>query len=318
MMARGRGKVVDLEECHLVDGWFTDALVAARSWWEKSEINAYHSMKDEGALRTLTLREGKHTSGRLIMLTVSGNPEYALAQEQIKSFIEAMNGALEGTLSIYLRIQQVKKGQPTQFYEMHLYGPECMEEKLHLRDQSLSLNISPSAFFQPNTLQAEKFYELALQMANIPDNAVIYDLYCGTGTLGMLAAKSAKQVIGIELSAESSLDARENIKANHIANMEVITGDVGKVLKEHKEDPAFVSAHTVIVDPPRMGLSPEAITHIVELKPEQILYISCNPVTQAENIAELATHGYTLKTVQPVDQFPHTRHLENIALLSIG
>lgn len=312
----GRGKVLNVQICHLVRPWFIQALETARSWWLETGLDAYHPHKNSGSLRTLTVREGMRTGDRLVMLTVSGNPEYALKKQDIETFCQKMNGLKpeKGDLSVFLRIHQAIKGQPTEFYEMHLSGPDTYRERIG----STEFKISPSAFFQPNTAQAEVLYETALSYLNVPhgklDGKIIYDLYCGTGTLGITMAPSAKQVIGIELSPESSLDARMNAKANGLTNVKIITGDVGTCLEKAGQD--FPLPDIVVVDPPRAGLSPEAIRHILALKPEEILYIACNPKTQSQNCQEFLKEGYQIGVIQPVDQFPHTPHIENIVVLS--
>lgn len=317
-----KGKVINLTECHLTNPWFIECLTAVRQWWQRSTLTAYRPNHDSGSLRTLILREGQRTGDRMVMLTVSGNPDFALNRTHLDSFVETVRNAVEppspdSHLTIFLRIQQIAKGMPTNFYEMHLYGPDHLREILHIQTEKekpavpMTFTVSPSAFFQPNTSQAEKLYSLAIQAANIPKNAIAYDLYCGTGTLGICIAQQAKQVIGIEISPESSLDARTNAKNNRIENYTVYTGPVHAILK----DKDLPKADVVLVDPPRAGLDPEALKHIVNLGAEKIVYISCNPETQAQNIAELQRHGYHLQLLQPVDQFPQTVHIENIAVL---
>ncbi len=317
-----RGKVFNMEECHLTQEWFIHGVKAVSKWWGESGLDAYQLNKNLGSLRTLIMREGQRTGDRLVMLTVSGNPDFALNKKQLNDFQTALRLAIEPEnseqkLSIFLRIQQIAKNTPTQFYELLLYGPDHIREILYVESapEGLTFKISPSAFFQPNTRQAELLYSRALELAKIPENAVIYDLYCGTGTLGICAAKRAKKVIGIELSPEAVLDARENVKNNGLNNIEIIAGDVGKVLTEliaeNKGRP-----DVVMVDPPRAGLDPKAIKNLLEIKAPTLLYISCNPSTQVTNVQELINGGYRLDVVQPVDQFPQTIHVENIAVLS--
>jgi 23S rRNA (uracil1939-C5)-methyltransferase len=327
IMDSSNGKVLNLSECHLVNPWFMDVLQAARRWWENSSVDAYHPPHNTGALRTLTVREGQRTGDRLVMLTVSGNPLYALSRPLVDSFVEAMKAAAEpvegeGRLVIFLRIHQIIKGQPTQFYEMLLHGPDHIREKLcvdiggDMAPCEMTFAISPAAFFQPNTRQAERIYSAALQMAQLSKEDVVYDLYCGTGILGICAAQVAKEVIGIELSPESSLDARTNAANMGITNITILTGDVGEELEKLKGE-SRAKPNLVMVDPPRVGLDDRALRHLLELKAEKILYVSCNPATQAANIGRLvAEGGYQVAGVQPIDQFPHTIHLENIVLLT--
>jgi 23S rRNA (uracil1939-C5)-methyltransferase len=252
----------------------------------------------------LILREGKRTQDRMVMLTVSGNPEYALKRTQINSLVDAVKG---DNVSVFLRIQQTQKGSPTQFYEMHLHGPDHIREELN----ALSFKISPTSFFQPNTCAAEKLYARALELCTLHPDQLVFDLYCGTATLGMICARQVKKVIGIELNPHAVFDAKSNMEHNQIKNMEIHCGDVGKLLKERQ----WERPDLVILDPPRAGLDAVAIAHVIALNPKQILYVSCNPATQAENIKKFIESGYLLKEIQPVDQFPHTMHIENIALL---
>jgi 23S rRNA (uracil1939-C5)-methyltransferase len=327
IMDQGKGKVFHLTECYLPNPWFVEAVEAVREWWKEFGVDAYHSRKNTGSLRTLTLREGMRTGDRMVNLTVSGNPDYALKKPQLESFVAFIRAAVEPIdparkLSIFLTIHQAIKGQPTRFYEMLLYGADHIREMIKIKTDPLeeptplTFKISPSAFFQPNTVQAEVLYGTMLRMAMIPKSAIVYDLYCGTGTLGICAAKRAKQVVGIELSPEAALDARHNASANGLDNVQILTGTVHDKLKEILRDNLFPSPDVVMVDPPRAGLEKEAIIHIAALSPKKIVYISCNPETQAENIKELTNAGYALTALQPVDQFPHTVHIENIAILS--
>ena len=164
-------------------------------------------------------------------------------------------------------------------------------------------------------MQAERLYDEAMKLIAPLNPNTVYDLYCGTGTLGMAASRLAKHVIGVELSPEAVLDAEENLRRNGITNCTFMQGDVGKVLTHLTSQKGFAPPDVVIVDPPRAGLDPLAIQHLKTLKPNAILYISCNPLTQGENVKELIHAGYRIELLQPVDQFPHTYHIENIALL---
>lgn len=314
MIAAANRYVFNVEKCYLASSWFSDVLNGVRSWWEKSLLGAYKAITNEGTLRSLTIREGKNTNEKMVFLTVSGRSEFALSKTDISSFVEAVKSSLPNTenLSIFLRIWQISKGSPTQFFDMHLFGPDHIKEKINIQGKELVFKISPSSFFQPNTFQAEKLYNKALELANVSKDDVVFDLYCGTGTLGMIFSSYVKQVVGIELNRDAIIDAEENLKLNNIENFELHQGDVGKVLTSMDK----ISPDLVIVDPPRSGLDHLALSNLKILRPKNILYISCNPKTQSENIKELLKEGYILKVIQPVDQFPHTIHIENIALLA--
>ena len=307
MIARSKGRVLNLEECHLTKPWFIDVLKAVRQWFQTSDLKAYHMHSDTGTLRTLTLREG--SSGKMVFLTISGNPQYCMSAKDIVTFKQAVRSVIKNP-SLFLRIQKIAKGVPTQFFEMHLGGPEQIEETLHVGEREIKFKISPDSFFQPNPRQAEKLYASALKIAEPKKTDVVFDLYCGTATLGIVFAPLVKKVIGIELNPYAVCDAEVNISENNIENIKVYKGDVGERLALISEP-----ADIVILDPPRSGLNPTAIKHLLRLSPKKIVYISCNPKTQSENISELISSGYTLKTVLGVDQFPHTVHLETIALL---
>jgi 23S rRNA (uracil1939-C5)-methyltransferase len=325
-MDNSRGKVMNITECHLVSPWFAEVLSEVRQWWKDTELEAYHPFSNSGALRTLVVREGKRTGDRMVMLTVSGNPDFALSKIQLESFVNVVRqssgcGDSSNKISIYLRIQQVAKGMPTNFYEMLLFGPDHIREVLEVqidpndKPQKLHFHISPTAFFQPNTDQAEKLYSVALQMAEVVEGSVVYDLYCGTGTLGICAASRAREVIGIELSPESALDAKTNASLNDIKNIKIISGAVRHVLGQCGVGNALPKPDLVVIDPPRPGLDPEAMQGLLKLDAPKILYISCNPETQAQNVEEILGHGYRLETIQPIDQFAHTPHIENIVIL---
>jgi len=320
MIAQGASYVFNVNTCHIAPKWFSIVLQAVRAWWEKTGVLAFQFRDNTGILRNLTLREGRRTSQKMAMLTVSGSPDEAFKRPEIQSFVEAVQESIDSKeISIFLRVQQTAKGMPTQFYEMHLAGPDHITEKLQLkiRDKELELlcKISPTSFFQPNSLQAEKLYEAAFTLLGDTQEDLIYDLYCGTGTLTMIASFFAKKVIGIELHPESIFDAEENLQKNNITNVQFYQGDVGKTVTKLMVDPNFEKPSLVIVDPPRAGLDPLAIHDLKQLMPARILYISCNPATQVTNVEELIQLGYQIQAIQPVDQFPHTAHIENIVLL---
>lgn len=326
-MDNSRGKVLNITECHLVTPWFVEVLAGVRQWWKESGLRAYHPPSNEGALRTLVVREGKRSGDRMVMLTVSGNPDYALSKVQLEDFVNAVrqasekNGDGHNKISIFLRIQQVAKGIPTNFYEMLLLRPDHMREVLEVQidpekePQKLHFHISPTAFFQPNTYQAEKLYSLALRMAGLKEGGIVYDFYCGIGAMGICAAMKAKEVIGIEVSPESALDARKNASLNDINNIRIVSGAVRHVLGEDGIGETLPRPDLIIVDPPRPGLDPQAMEGILNLGALKILYVSCNPETQVQNIKEMMRHGYRIEGIQPVDQFAHTSHVENIVIL---
>ena len=176
-----------------------------------------------------------------------------------------------------------------------------------------TFRISARSFYQINPYATEKLYAKAIEYAGLTGNETVIDLYCGTGTIGILCAGSAKKVYGIEIVADAVKDARINAKLNDISNIDFFTADAkvgAKRLIENK-----IKADVVIVDPPRKGCSKETLDAIVTIGPERLVYVSCDPSTLARDVAYLDEKGFRLQKVQPVDMFPHTNHVETVVLM---
>lgn len=318
-IAQASSFVFNLTSCHLAPSWFSDVVLSVKDFWEKSNLQAYNPPKNTGSLRTLTIRYAFATDEKMVILTVSGHPDFAIGKKELDLFVEAVKGCVNDSskLSIFLCIQQIQKGEPTQFFEMNLFGSDHIKETLTLplkKPIELSFLISPTSFFQPNSKQAQNLYAHAIEMAALDSEDVLFDLYAGTGTLGIAMAQFVKKVVSIELNRYAVFDAKQNAELNGIKNITFHPGDVNKVLEKLIAEKEFVSPDVVVVDPPRAGLEPSAIKTILSLKPKKILYVSCNPVSQARDSEVLIEGGYNLCKMQPVDQFPHTAHIENIAL----
>jgi 23S rRNA (uracil1939-C5)-methyltransferase len=195
---------------------------------------------------------------------------------------------------------------PTQL----LHGDEAIEEKLC----GLRFRVRPNAFLQTNTAMAERLYELAREFAALTGEENVFDLYCGIGTIGLTLARDALTVWGVEASEESVACALENAELNGIANAAFFAGEVGEALDDLRERGG--EPDVVVVDPPRAGLSGKALRRLARLEPKRVVYVSCNPTTLAGNVKELASEwGYRLVRARPVDMFPHTPHIETVALL---
>lgn len=320
-----KGNVLTINECHLCPQWFMDAVICVKQWWDASKIPPYDPINNKGVLRHLTLREGRRSGDRMVILSLANRNDFELNMRHIEKFVAQLNEYVkphqeENKLSVFLRIHQISEGTTSSQYDMLLYGPGFIREglKVHLdKDRepvNLMFEVGPAAFFQPNPQQTEVFIARALEMAGLTPESVVYDLYCGTGTFGLSASKFVKAVIGIELSPESASNARTNAKRNECDNVSIYSGAVRHVLNQLQENGA-PRPDTVIINPPRSGLDPIAMEHLLDLKAPTILYISCYPQSQAKNIEALTGKGYRLTDIQPVDQFPQTNHIENIALL---
>ncbi|WP_168210602.1 23S rRNA (uracil(1939)-C(5))-methyltransferase RlmD [Persicimonas caeni] len=325
-----RYEVLNLDECYLQSEFVSEFLPKVRQWAIERGLAPYQGNKDEGFLRTLTIREGKRTGERMIELTTT-HDETALcdgkemaaadiAQMFCGFVVFACEQMGESVSSLYWTQHRAVRGEPTRFIEHHLYGSPVLVEQMHLPDdQVLSFEIHPRAFFQPNTLQAEVLYAQVLEKTGLRDaergKARVLDLYCGTGTIGLCMAPYAKHVVGIELQPDAVDNARQNAGQNGIDNVTFFAGDVGDVLSQDDFKKAAGAVDIVVVDPPRAGLLPEAREQLKQIDAPRLVYVSCNPKALARDLAELCEFGYTIETIQPVDMFPHTYHVENVALL---
>jgi len=321
LVMRNKRFIVDIERCYLASLWVSLVLKTIRAWWEKYNFSAFNYFNGEGFLRTLTFKEGKNTQEKMIILTTSNEQSLSLLQK--KDFVLHIITALKSDekLSIYLNTQISEKNKKTVFEQELLFGSDVIKENLSIKDFfkkkiNLSFQISPFSFFQPNTLQAEKLYSFAMEHLkdeNIHDK-IIFDLYSGIGTIGIIFSKFVKKVISVEINEDACIQAKKNAELNSSDNFEIVKDDVANFLNEflqgREEKP-----HIVIIDPPRMGLSNEAIEGILKIEPKIILYISCNPKTQFQNVKIFSENNYKLKILHPIDQFPHTYHIENIAIL---
>lgn len=296
--AGSRGRVLPLTHCALTPPWFMEALDKVRGWWRDTALKAYHPPSNRGTLRNLILREGRRTGDRMAILRISGNPEAVPAWEEL----EALTAVLP-EIALFLEIVYAKAGLPTTTCEMHLGG------QTHLREEllGLTLSLSPASFFQPNTVQAEKM--LLCAKALISPAATAWDLYAGIGIIGMALASKIEHIEGFELNPYAVCDGEENLVKNQISHMCLKRADATEVLQTSK------TVDLILLDPPREGLHPKALQALCQKKTKEILYISCQPKNQARDIAALCQAGYHINALQPIDQFPHTPHIENIVLL---
>jgi 23S rRNA (uracil1939-C5)-methyltransferase len=234
----------------------------------------------------------------MINLVVS-DEEFAFKKE----FKELLNGFAS---SIYITRIIQNKGRRTEIKEELIYGKKVLLEKMC----DLKFEILPQAFFQPNTLQAETLYRTVSELGGISEKDTVFDLFCGTGTIGLFLANKAKKVYGADSNESAIHNAIKNARLNDITNIEFHAGDAYKAVKEWDIKP-----DVTVVDPPRSGLSKKLCKKLAKLKTPKIVYVSCNPSTQARDLQILKKHGYKLITVQPLDMAPHTYHIETVAKL---
>jgi len=300
-----RVDVFDVEECFIGSEIAAEILLRVRTFVRDHKLSFYNHKTDTGLLSSLFIREGKNT-GEIMINLVTCSSEF----KHKKEFVELFQDLPEVT-SIYWTAIKRKRGVPTQHYENLLYGKPTMEEELKRPDgTSLKFKISPLSFFQPNTKQAEVLYAEVLKAAELTGEQNVFDLYCGTGTIGLFCSNNAKMVYGIELNESAVKNAKQNMILNGIENAWFKAGNVDAKLYDIPAVP-----DVVIVDPPRSGLGEKVVEKVCGFDPKKIVYVSCDPVNLARDIKFFAERGYKLSYVQPVDMFPHTYHIENVALL---
>ena len=287
--ARGRwDEIVDAEDCRLASEANNAARNRIRAWARAEGIEAYDPRAHSGRLRNLVVREGRRT-GQLQTRLVTASGELPRPPVDLHTLIAGRSGDTTG---------------PT-----GALGEEYLEEELG----GLKLRISHDAFFQTNTEMAERLYAIAGEYANLQGSERVFDLFCGIGTIGLTLAAAAGEVWGVEAVEAAIVDARENAGRGGIDNAHFRAADVRLGLRPLLEEAG--QPDLVVVDPPRAGLSQKIVRRLIECDAPRIVYVSCNPTTLAPNAAQLTEAGYTLKRVKPVDMFPHTPHIECVALL---
>lgn len=296
-------RILEINNCYLQPEPSNSIRLAAKAIATENGFIFYDHRKREGFLRNLIIRNSSNGEFMVILVVNYKDEEkITLMLEklgkmfpQITSLMYVVNTKLNDSLNDQEAI--LYKGQP--------FITEVMED--------LQFRVGPLSFFQTNSSQALRLYQLAREMAEFTGTETVYDLYTGTGTIANFIARKAARVIGIEYVEASVNDARENSRLNNIQNTVFVAGDMAKVL-----DSDFVSRygspHIVITDPPRAGMHEKVVQMLLQMAPGKIVYISCNPATQARDIAMMAK-DYKIIRVQPVDMFPHTHHLENVVLM---
>jgi 23S rRNA (uracil1939-C5)-methyltransferase len=306
--AKGNGRVIMTKTCHLATSWMNEVLKRAQAAFVSSSLLAY-DRKGHGDVRSFIVRQPSFTQEKMVILEVVAHGESQIKKTQIDEFMQFVTGG-DKTISCFLRIVQMIPKVPTQIYEMHLSGPLHIHEKLKIEDKELTFKISPSAFFQPNSHSAQILFNEIARIVKSLKVKKVCDLFCGTGTISLCVSAYVDSCVGIELNPYAVFDALENKELNQITNVEFIAKDASDYINETNE-----IFDLVIVDPPRAGLGLKACQLLQKFKARYILYVSCNPLTQAIDLKTLKESGYKACLIQPLDQFPHTNHVENIILL---
>ena len=301
-------KVLDIEECHLMPDINNRIRNTVRTYAREHGLTFYNEHTHEGLLRTLILRNNH--KGELMLIVVFGA---SLEPEQnnhaAMGLLEYLHTEFPEIISL-LYVENLKFNDTIGDQEVKVYfGQDHIIEEM----EGLLFKVGPKSFYQTNTEQAYELYKVAREFAQLTGDELVYDLYTGTGTIANFVAKKARQVIGIEYVPEAIEDAKVNSKINKITNTLFFAGDMKDILNDD-----FVAHYghpdVIITDPPRAGMHEDVVNVILNAEPKRIVYVSCNPATQARDLA-LLDAKYKVTKVQPVDMFPHTQHVENVVQL---
>src|SRR5438067_4585924 len=296
-------EVLEIEKCWLTTDLGNAIRGAVRDWAREERLEAYDQAEHKGYLRHFVVREGRNTGQVLVQLVTAAGERFDRDQ-----FVEVLRRFPE-VRSIHWAVNETP-AEVTNLPTTLLWGDDAIEEELC----GLRFRVRPSAFLQTNTAMAERLYALAADYAELTGGETVYDLYCGIGTIGLTLASRALTVWGVEVSEESVACALENAELNGITNAAFFAGNVGASVGELRERSG--EPDVVVVDPPRAGLAGKALRRLGELGAPRVVYVSCNPTTLASDVKVLGTeYGYALVRARPVDMFPHTPHVETVALL---
>ncbi len=297
-------KVISLDTCYLQKEVMNEILRFVFNYASEQKWEPYNTRTHKGWARNLVLRYGEHTDHIMVNLVTKTYNKQRM--DDFKTAIMKEFPQITTLINnITTRLSDVAVGEREEI----LHGPGVIRDRLGAAE----FEISSNAFFQTNTRQAERLYDEALKGADLQGGEVVYDLYCGTGTIALFMAQKAKQVYGFELIASAIKNARKNAKDQGVKNVEFVLGDLKDVLSQTtaKIEPADV----IVVDPPRAGLHQNVVDDILRVAPERLVYVSCNPSTLARDLKLFCETDYELISVQPVDMFPHTTHIETVAQL---
>lgn len=298
-------KVLDVRQCWLQSDTSNRILNLTRDFSRAHGLAPYNLHTHTGLLRNLVIRQSRASGETMVILVTADDAESVIA-----SYAETLRAEIPEVTTLVQGINR-KKAQIAFSEETRLwYGPGTITERVAGNEFS----ISPFSFFQTNSRQAEVLYEAALAAADLQGDETMWDLYCGAGTITLAAARRSGRALGIELNPGAIADARANAERNGIGNVSFVAGDLKDVITMQGLTQEYGHPEVIITDPPRAGMHEDVVRRIIELAPRRIAYVSCNPTTQARDVALLAEH-YRVDYVRPVDMFPQTYHIETVARL---
>ena len=299
--------IIAHEDCLLADEGNTQIANIVLSHMERCRISAYDEISHTGLVRHLLIRKGYFTGQWMVCIVINGRAKDLVRSDELVAALREIPGMTSISLNINTKNTNVILGQET----ILLFGSPYIEDTIG----NLRFRIGPHSFFQVNPVQTEKLYACALDFAGLTGSEVVWDLYCGIGTISLFLAQKAKKVYGVEIVPQAIENARDNALLNSYLNTEFMVGsaeDVAPLLQKRPE----AAPDVIVVDPPRKGCDEKLIATMLVLAPKRIVYVSCDPATLARDLAALLDSGeYRLEKVQPVDMFPMAGHVETVCLL---
>ena len=296
--------IIPCDDCVIGDDINGSILSIIKLHLKQYNINPYDEEKHTGVVRHILIRKG-FTTGEIMVCIIINGTELKASDKLVEKLKE-----VEGMKSISLNVNKDKTNVIMGKKVIDLYGEGYITDYIG----DVKFRISPLSFFQVNPVQTRQLYGKALEFASLTGNEIVWDLYCGVGTISLFLAKSAKKVYGVEIVPEAIEDARKNADINGINNAEFFVGKAEEVVPKMYNKQG-ITADVVVVDPPRKGCDEKLLATMVEMNPERIVYVSCDSATLARDLKYLRENGYEVKTVQAVDMFPHTGHVESCVLL---
>ena len=302
----GTHRVVPVEACQIEDEKADAIINDIRGLLKSFILKTYNEDTGYGLLRHVLIRRG-FTTGEIMVVLVLGSP----VMPSKNNFVKALRKLHPEITTVVLNVNDKRTSMVLGDRETTIYGKGYIEDVLC----GLTFRISSKSFYQINPVQTEKLYGKAMELAGLTGKERVIDAYCGIGTIGMVAAKSAKEVIGVELNPDAVRDAIKNAKRNQMKNIRFYQDDAGRFME--KMAAKGEKADVVFMDPPRSGSTPEFLQSLLQIKPKRIVYISCNPETQVRDVRVLQKGGYKVEKCEGYDMFPHTFHIENVVLMTL-
>lgn len=296
--------IIESSECNIQPEISNEIRDIVKGFCIARNISIYDEKSGKGLLRHIMVRSGFKTNEIMVVLVINGQ-KLPYSEELIKLLCEKYMNIKSIVLNVNIKNTNIILGDKN----ICIYGLEFITDYIG----KYKFNISPLSFFQVNPIQTEVLYGKALEYAALTGNETVFDLYCGIGTISLFLSEKAKKVIGVEVVPDAISDAKRNAELNDVKNVDFLLGEVEKVIPQLYAE--GTKADVVIVDPPRKGCDEVLLNTLVDMQPQRIVYVSCNPSTLARDLKYLAQYGFEVKEVQPVDMFPWTGHTEAVVLL---